>query len=92
MGSKEKWLDVAEVLDAYRLVPRIILAVVLVAAGIYIYEVTAWYMALPAAERTAQVSGFAGVTIPAVFGLAGKITDWYLKTGRNWKSGADSGN
>lgn len=90
MGSKEKWLTTAEVLDAFRIIPRLVLVSVLLFAGWYIVEVSAWYMGLPTAERTAQVSGFAGVTIPAVFGLAGKMIDWYLKTGRSWK-GKDQG-
>ena len=85
MGIKEKWLAVAEVLDAFRIVPRTVLIAVLYFAGWYIYDVSTWYMAIPVAERTMEVSGFAGVTIPAVFGLAGKMIDWYLKTGRSWK-------
>ena len=87
--DKQNWLSVAETLDAFRFVPRLVLATVLVFTGIYITEVTTWYMSLPNAERTAQVSGFAGITIPAVFGLAGKVIDWYLKTGRNWKKSED---
>lgn len=92
MGNKEKWLTTAEVLDAFRIIPRLVLLAVLGFAGWYIVEVTMWYMNLPHIERTAQVSGFAGVTIPAVFGLAGKMIDWYLKTGRSWKTGSESGN
>lgn len=83
--DKQGWLDRAEILDAARVVPRIVLFMVLIFAGAYIYNVTVWYMALPAAERTVEVSGFVGLTIPAVFGLAGKIIDWYLKTGRSWQ-------
>lgn len=85
MESKKFWLDLAEVLDAYRIMPRIVLALVLGFAGMYIYDVSSWYMMLPTVERTVEVSGFAGITIPAVFGLAGKLIDWYLKTGRAWK-------
>ena len=61
-----------------------ILIAVLAFAGFYIYDISIWYMGLPAVERTAEVSAFAGVTIPALFGLAGKMIDWYLKTGRSW--------
>lgn len=88
MGSKEKWLTVAEVIDAFRIMPRGVLVSSLGFAAWYIISITNWYMALPAVERTVEVSGFAGLTIPAVFGLAGKMVDWYLKTGRNWKSGS----
>ena len=82
--DKIKWLNVAEVFDAYRVIPRVILIAVLAFAGFYIYDISIWYMGLPAVERTAEVSAFAGVTIPALFGLAGKMIDWYLKTGRSW--------
>jgi len=84
MENKEKWLNVAEVFDAYRIIPRAILIAVLCFAGFYIYDISIWYMGLPAVERTGEVSAFAGVTIPALFGLAGKMIDWYLKTGRSW--------
>jgi len=82
--DKIKWLALAEVIDGLRIIPRAILFSVLGFASWYIYALTIWYMALPAVERTIEVSGLAGITIPAVFGLAGKVTDWYLKTGRNW--------
>lgn len=82
--DKQFWLNLAELIDAYRLMPRAILAASLAFAGWYIYAITVWYMALPLIERTVEVSGFAGLTIPAVFGLAGKMVDWYLKTGRSW--------
>lgn len=84
METKDKLLFGAELIDAYRVMPRIMLAAVLGFAAWYIVEITMWYMGLPMAERTVEVSGFAGLTIPAVFGLAGKMVDWYLKTGRKW--------
>ena len=90
MESKEKWLFGAELIDAYRVMPRVVLASALGFAAWYIIEITMWYMALPLAERTVEVSGFAGLTIPAVFGLAGKMVDWYLKTGRSWGKKEDS--
>jgi len=84
MENKEGWLNGAELLDAYRIIPRSILIAVLWFTGFYIYDISAWYMSLPAIERSVEVSAFAGVTIPALFGLAGKMIDWYLKTGRSW--------
>jgi len=84
MSNKEKWLNVAELFDAFRLVPRLVLAAILLFAGWYIFDITQWYMNLPAEERTGMVSGFVGISVPAVFGLAGKVADWYLKTGRKW--------
>lgn len=87
--KKQKWLDVAEVFDAFRIMPRMVLVTSLGFAAWYIITITLWYMHLPVIERTAEVSGFAGLTIPAVFGLAGTITNWYLKTGRNWSNSPD---
>jgi hypothetical protein len=82
--DKQFWLDLAELIDAYRLMPRAILIASLGFAGWYIYEISIWYMAIPAADRTMEATGLASITIPAVFGLAGKMVDWYLKTGRSW--------
>lgn len=82
--NKGKWLDTAEIFDSYRVIPRVVLLSVLAFAGFYIYDISIWYMGLQAIERTTEVSGFAAVTIPALFGLAGKMIDWYLKTGRSW--------
>jgi len=87
--DKQKWLNISEIFDAYRVIPRVVLMMVLFFAGIYIVGITDWYMALPDVERTAEVSAFAGLTIPAVFGLAGKVIDWYLKTGRTWDKRED---
>jgi len=80
-----KYLQLAEIIDAFRIIPRIVLFGILFFAGYYIIDITQWYMNLPADERTAMVSGFLGISVPAVFGLAGKVTDWYLKTGRKWQ-------
>lgn len=82
--DKQFWLDLAELIDAYRLMPRAMLIGVLGFSAWYIYEVSMWFMSIPAAERSMEATGMASITIPAVFGLAGKMVDWYLKTGRNW--------
>ena len=82
--DKQFWLNLAELVDAFRLMPRGILIASLGFAGWYIYEITIWYMGLPMEARTMEATGLASITIPAVFGLAGKMVDWYLKTGRKW--------
>jgi len=87
--DKQKWLNGSEIFDAYRVIPRLVLGAVLIFAGTYIIGITDWYMSIPAVDRTTEVSAFAGVTIPAVFGLAGKVVDWYLKTGRTWNKTED---
>lgn len=72
--TKQKWLDVAEVLDALRVVPRIMLAIYTV----LLLHVTLWFMGLP--DPSAPQSAFADF----VWGAAAVFTGWYASTGRKW--------
>ena len=74
--TKQRFLDVAEVIDAFRFFPRNILA----AYGWFIYTTSNWYMHLPIAERTTDTTAF----ITAIFGMATYLCDVYIKSGRNW--------
>lgn len=74
MQSIYTWLKYAEIVDAYRVVPRILL----VGYGVMLYHTTMWFMALDA--PSAPQSTFIGV----VWGAAAAITAFYNKTGRDW--------
>lgn len=82
--QKSKWLDIAEILDALRVVPRAILVTVIIFTGWYIVFITLWYFNLPVEERQYADAGFLSITIPGIFGLTGKICQWYLQTGKKW--------
>lgn len=82
--EKQKWLNAAEIFDAWRIIPRAVLGTTVIFAIVYVATITMWYMDLPTADRTMEATGLATITIPAVMGLAGKVFDWYVKTGRKW--------
>lgn len=69
------FLHVAEVLDALRMAPRMLLFVYGTFILWYIEKVTEWYMTLPVLEQTTQNATFVSATITAVVGAGG----WYAK-------------
>ena len=85
--NKQKWLDWAEITDAWRIVPRIVLFGYCIWTTKVVWTVLDWYMALPPAERSLEASGLAGATITAVTGLMTLAVNFYLKTGRSWTNG-----
>ena len=91
--SKQRWLDIAEIVDAYRVFPRLLL----LGAGWFLVAYS--FRALDAvielagtlngatdtaAIIQAVVGGVLGVTIPMVGQVFAKICDVYLNTGRKW--------
>lgn len=74
--TKQVLLTGAEVVDAWRVVPRILLFTV----GVYVYWVTDWYMGLATRGTTETVvTGIVGLVVPAVINL-------YQTSGRTWES------
>lgn len=73
---KEKWLDWAEVTDAWRTFPR----VVIIAYGYLMWYVTSWYTHLPYVERSTDTTVFIGT----VYGIAGAVLGLYLTGGYDW--------
>lgn len=73
--TKQTFLDIAEIVDAWRVVPRGLLLCV----GYFVWVVSGWYMGLPTptTQHTAFVSVVTAI-IPAVIGL-------YQSSGRRWK-------
>lgn len=79
----------AYLIDIYRIAPRALLA----AATWYVYHIGEWYIHLPTAERTTEVSVFAGL----VFAAWTKACDWYMQRGVDWSkrmmiNGGEQGN
>ena len=81
---KTLWLDLAEVVDAWRVVPRLVLLSFSGLIGYTNVDVLHWYMALPAAERSAQVTAVIGIIIPSLSGLAVYVYRIYASGGRRW--------
>lgn len=84
MAKREGLLYAAEVVDAFRLVPRVIVF----GYCAFVFWITKylldWYTVLPATERTIETSGFAAGIFTAITGLCGIFINAYLKTGRDW--------
>jgi hypothetical protein len=74
MKGRDKLLYIAELIGAYRVVPRIILGLY----AFFVWYVSNWYLMIPnpTTGQTALVTTIAG-SIPVVIGL-------YQSSGRNW--------
>ncbi len=77
---KKTWLTLAEVIDAFRVVPRFIL----IGYTILVWSVVEWYMALP--EPTTQQAAL----MTTVIGIIAPIAAFYQTTGRKWKDDPDN--
>lgn len=68
---------IAELVDAYRLAPRLILA----QYSYWLWDAYQWYihLAVPTTEQTALLA--------TIVGFAGVIFGFYSKSGREWKDG-----
>lgn len=85
--GKVKWMHWSEVIDSLRLVPRIIIIPLVVWAAWKIGALLDWYMfKLPAADRTTEVTAFAGVITAPICTLVGYAFKIYIGGGRDWDS------
>ncbi len=73
--TKQQMLDAAEILDAYRVFPRVFLF----AYGALCWHMVEWAMTLK--DLSTQQAGF----VSAIVGLAVPLTGWYMSTGRKWQ-------
>lgn len=72
---KEWALSGAEITDAYRVVPRILMG----GYAYLVYDLTVWYQMLPAPSTSQQW------VVSTVWGAAALITKFYLESGRKWE-------
>ncbi len=86
---KAWWLDLAEVVDALRIVPRIMLVGFFVFWVWYIVYVTHWYTTLE--SPTGWDTGFLTGTITAIGTMFTWFGNTYVNSGRKWPSGNGSG-
>lgn len=71
--SKQFWLDCAEIIDAWRVFPRIFLSFFL----FVLWDVHCWYTVRIEAE-------WPDVYANLVWGAVGAITGFYVQSGRKW--------
>jgi hypothetical protein len=84
MANKQLWLDWAEITDAWRLVPRAILAVLLLWNVYLIDRIWSWYAHLPSAERTTADAALIGGIITAITSMFTLSLKFYQNSGRRW--------
>lgn len=77
-------MDCAEVIDALRVFPRLLVGVYFATAIWVVSYLTVWYCHVPAAERTVEVTAFFGMLTGGLFGLATYIFKVYTDGGRDW--------
>lgn len=81
---KQKWLDAAEVFDAWRIVPRLVLFGYC-AWLVYVVDfILVWYTHLSQSARGIEASGMASVVITAVTGMGAFVFKVYVSGGRDW--------
>lgn len=94
--TKSDWLAIAEVLDALRVFPRLLL----IASFVFLawYSVFAITTVIDLVERMAATqsgdtvaavaqniaAGVIGLTVPMIGSMFGKICDVYMNTGKKW--------
>lgn len=71
---KEEALKIAELIDAYRMIPRLLILLY----GWICWEVTQWFMALPGP------TGSQAALVSTVWGAAAAWFGAYAATGRKW--------
>lgn len=86
---KQAWLSAAEVVDAWRVWPRLLLIGYCYFVFTLTEKLVTWYMGLPAAERSLEASGMAVAIFTAVTAFGTQFLNAYLKSGRKWDGKQD---
>lgn len=82
--SKQDLLHLAEVLDAFRVFPRLFLLACFI-WGVWVTDfLLVWYVHLSTLERTTETSGFAAIVQVGVLGFVKMVYGEYAKGGRDW--------
>lgn len=82
--GKVKWMHWSEVIDSLRIVPRLLIVPMFVWSAWKLGIMLHWYMVLPPAERTGNVTAFAGVITAPICTVLGYAFKVYIGGGRNW--------
>jgi hypothetical protein len=83
--NKQAWLDTAEVIDALRVMPRILVLGYCSWAAYVIDRTLSWYFTLPDIERTVAASGMVSIVTSMVTTIGGWVLKIYVSGGRDWQ-------
>lgn len=84
MINKPHWLDIAELIDSYRVVPRVFLFACFGWTVEITRQLLQWYTHIPSEQRSIEASGFASVVFLTVFGFLKLVFSEYSANGRDW--------
>ena len=84
--AKSFWMGVAEVTDALRVFPRLLVGAYGCLIGYTTVYLTLWYAHLPSVERTVEVTAFYGMLMGGLFGLAAYVFKVYSDGGYDWEA------
>lgn len=82
--SKQLWLDAAEVFDAWRVVPRAIMAAITHLVLTLDSTVVYWFLHLPNDHRSASDAAAATGIVTVLSTLFGFALKFYIDNGRKW--------
>lgn len=82
--NKQRLLDWAELIDKYRIYPRIFLTACFFWTVVISHQLLTWYIAMPKDERGLEASGFASVVFLTIFGFLKLVYQTYTDAGRDW--------
>ena len=84
--NKQKWLDLAEILDAYRIIPRLILVFLYIAYLWFSIDTYMWVKHIYEITKTIpnSVAAFSAATMSALGTVIGIVTNKYFDSGRKW--------
>jgi 4-hydroxybenzoate polyprenyltransferase len=84
--NKQFWLDIAEVMDAHRVIPKLLVLVVMAMYAWFAYDSYTWVKTLVEAnpELPAAVQAFVGGTLSALGAVLMLIINKYFDGGRDW--------
>jgi nitroreductase len=80
--TKEKMLDAAELIDAYRIFVRMIMVAYATGYAWLVYAIWDWFKSVP--DPTNTQTAFATGLLTAVGAMLTFLTNTYVKTGRHW--------
>lgn len=85
--TKQDWLDVAEVLDAHRVFPKIILALVFTGYGVLTYDSYVWVkdIYMQTKDIPVVVAAFTGGVVSSLGGVLALLVNRYFEGGRKWE-------
>ena len=84
--NKQFWLDIAEIVDAHRVIPKTILFMTMWGYTWFVMDSYEWVKGIYVVkgEIPTAVAAYAGGTISALGGVLTLLINKYFSGGRNW--------